>query len=58
MSELDNFGTAGAKSADRAIGHFSRAMLTYIILTKSFVRAIGSESVQCRNATSVQQLTA
>ncbi|MEG5101106.1 MULTISPECIES: hypothetical protein [unclassified Microcoleus] len=22
VSELDNFGTAGAKSADRAIGHF------------------------------------
>ena len=23
VSELDNFGTAGAKSADRAIGHFA-----------------------------------
>ncbi|MCC3462819.1 MAG: hypothetical protein JGK26_24590 [Microcoleus sp. PH2017_27_LUM_O_A] len=52
MSELDNFGTAGAKSGDRAIGHSSRAVLIYIILTKSFGRAIGSESVQCRNATS------
>ncbi|MEG4323542.1 MULTISPECIES: hypothetical protein [unclassified Microcoleus] len=41
MSELDNFGTAGAKSADRAIEHSSRAMLTDIILTKIFGRAIG-----------------
>ncbi|MEG5136355.1 MULTISPECIES: hypothetical protein [unclassified Microcoleus] len=49
MSDLDNFGTAGAKSPDRAIGHSARAMLTYIILTKTFPRAIGSQSVQSRN---------
>ncbi|MEG4805801.1 hypothetical protein QUB63_33020 [Microcoleus sp. ARI1-B5] len=41
MSELDNFGTAGAKSASSGDRAFLPVRLTYIILTKTFCRSIG-----------------